>query len=134
VGIAEICIVILVLMIGLPILFRLLKALGPLFAVIIGLALAVGLVVLAVNLIGSLISGAFNLLFGPLGLLLAGGAVTLLLYRRWQSRQLNPGGVVTLDDKRKRTGSSTRLEIGDDGEIVTLDELMDEDGEKKKRG
>ncbi len=133
-GLAEICIVIFVLIIGLPVLFRLLKALGPLFAVIVGLVLAVGLVVLAVNLIGSLISGAFNLLLGPLGLLLVGGALTFFLYQRWQKRQLPPDGVVTVSEKPKRRIEQP-LEIGDDGEIVTLDELLDDDAiPKKKRG
>ena len=133
-GIAEICIVLIVLIVGLPILFRLLKALGPIIAILVAVAVAIGVVALAFNLIGSLIGLAADLLIGPLGLLLVGGGVAFFLYRRWQQRQLSPNGVVTLDEKRKRSGSSTRLEIGDDGEIVTLDELLDEDGEKKKRG
>lgn len=131
--IPEFCVVILVLVIGLPILFRLLKALGPIVAILIGIALAVGVVVLAANLVGLLIETSVELLFGPVGIALVVGGLAYAGYRRWQRSQLPPG-VVASDEKRKRTGSSTRLEVGDDGEIVTLDELLDEDGgEKKKR-
>jgi hypothetical protein len=134
VGILEICIVIMVLIIGLPLLFRILKGLGPIIAVLIAVAVAVGVVALAFNLIGALISTGFELLFGPLGLLLLGGGLAFFLYRRWQQRQLAPG-VVTLDEKKKRTSGTKRLDIGDDGEIVTLDELLDDDdAPKQKRG
>ena len=129
-GVAEICIVIFVLIIGLPILFRLLKALGPVIAVLVGIAIAIGIVVLAVNLVGSMISGAFNLLLGPLGVLILGGAAAYFGYRQWQKRQ-GDRTVIFTDEKPKR--AANRIEIGDDGEIVTLDELLDEGEEKKKR-
>jgi hypothetical protein len=131
VGIAEICIIILVVLIGLPILFRLLKALGPVIAVLVGIAVAIGLVVLAANLVGAMVSGAFELLFGPLGLLLVGGVAAFIGYRQWQKRQAERTVVFT-DEKPKRAAS--RIEVGDDGEIVTLAELLDEGEEKKKRG
>ena len=130
-GVAEICIVIFVLIIGLPILFRLLKALGPVIAVLVGIAIAIGIVVLAVNLVGSMISGAFNLLLGPLGVLILGGAAAYFGYRQWQKRQADRT-VIFGDEKSKR--ATSQIEIGDDGEIVTLDELLDEGEEKKKRG
>ncbi|MBL8145526.1 MAG: hypothetical protein JNL34_04000 [Anaerolineae bacterium] len=135
-GVLEICIVIFVLIIGLPLLFRLLKSLGPLIAVLIGLAIVLGVVWLAVNLVGSVVSTAVNLLFGPLGLLLIGGAAAYIAYQQWQKRQIGrPGGArhdtYTWDEKPKR--DKPPIEIGDDGEIVTLDELLDEEQEKKKR-
>ena len=136
----EVCVGILVLLIGLPLLFKLLgaiiRALGPLIAVVFVVAVVLGVVWLAVNLVGSVISTAINLLFGPLGLLLIGGAVAYIAYQQWQKRQIGrPGGVrhdtYIWDEKPKRDRPS--IEIGDDGEIITLDELMDEEQEKKKR-
>ena len=137
----EVCVGILVLLIALPLLFKLLGALlrvlGPLIGIAIVVAVVVGVVALAVNLVGSVVNSAVNVLFGPLGLLLIGGAVAYIAYRQWQKRQIGrPGGArrdtYTWDEKPKR--GKPPIEIGDDGEIVTLDELMDEEPEKKKRG
>lgn len=135
----EFCVGLLVLLIAVPFLFKLLgatlRALGPLIAVIVGVVVVVGVVALAVNLVGSLVNFAVTQLIGPLGLLLLGGAAVWFGYREWQKRQIgrSGGGSTHVWDAKPKRGS-THLEIGDDGEIVTLDELMSEDEpEKKKR-
>lgn len=137
----ELCIVGMVLLIALSMLPRLLKALGPLIATIIGVGLAVGVVWLAYNLVRMMIEGAAGLLFGPIGLLVMGLLVAYFGYRQFQKRQYRASdlgdssgqGVHTWDAKPKR--GQPPIEIGDDGEIVTLDELMDENKpDKKKRG
>jgi len=133
----EVCVGILVLLIAVPMLFKLLGAmfrvLGPLIAVAIAVAIVLGVVVLAVNLVGSVISTAVNLLFGPLGLLLVGGTAAYFGYQWWKKRQYPsvPHSTRVWDAKPKRGEPS--IEIGDDGEIVTLDELMDDEPEKRKR-
>lgn len=133
----SICVTLAVLLVAGPLVFKLLGAilrgLGPLIAIAVGLAIALGVVWLAVNMVGSVISTAFNLLFGPLGLLILGGAAAYFGYRQWKKRQYGPAGrgVHTWDAKPKRNAPT--IEIGDDGEIVTLDELLDEDAPKKKR-
>lgn len=136
----EFCVGLLVLLIAVPFLFKLLgailRALGPLIAVLLGISLVLGIVWLAFNLVRSVVEGAAGLLFGPLGLLLLGGVAAWFGYREWQKRQIGrsrSSSTHVWDAKPKR--GSTHLEIGDDGEIVTLEELMDEDEpEKKKRG
>lgn len=132
----EVCVTIAILLIAGPLLLKLfgsiLRGLGPLIAILIGLAVVVGGVALTFTIVRSLIEGAASLIFGPVGLLLLLTGGGYLAYREWNKRQ-TINGVVRAPEKRKRSGS--RLEIGDDGEIVTLDELMDdEDTPKRKRG
>jgi hypothetical protein len=137
-GIAEICVVGFLLIVGLPILFKLLgailRALGPLIMLLVAGAIVLGLASLVFGVVSSLISGAVDFATGPVGLLLLLGGGGFLAYREWQKRQGNAPdqGRVYRPEKRKR--DSARLEIGDDGEIVTLDELLDdEDVPKRKR-
>jgi hypothetical protein len=134
----EVCITLGAILILGPIVLRLLgsilRALGPLIMLLVAGAIVLGLASLVFGVVSSLISGAVDFATGPVGLLLLLGGGGFLAYREWQKRQGNAPdqGRVYRPEKRKR--DSARLEIGDDGEIVTLDELLDdEDVPKRKR-
>lgn len=135
----EVCIAILALMILGPIFLKLLKglfrALGPLLVLLIAGAIALGFVTLVFNLVTSLISGAVDFATGPVGLLLILGG-GYLGYREFRKRQQSPPDQRRVYHPEKRKRDSSRLELGDDGEIVTLDELLDDDEDlpKQKRG
>lgn len=134
----EICFAIFALMILGPIFFRLLKGLfqvfGQLVAVLIAVVIVLGIIGLVFNLISSLVSGVVNFATGPVGLLLIFGGGGYLVYREWRKRQPGPSEQRRVYHPEKRKRDSSRLELGDDGEIVTLDELLDEgETEKKKK-
>lgn len=134
----DVCVTIIAVLILGPIVLRLLGAilrgLGPLLKLAVAAVIVLGIASLAFGLVKSVISGVANLIFGPLGLLLIGGTAVYLAYREWQKRNPAPlsGGDVVAGEKPKR--SASRIGLGDDGEIVTLDELLGDEPEKRKRG
>jgi hypothetical protein len=137
----DICIGLFLLFVVLPVVLKLLgailRALGPLIMLLVAGAIVLGLASLVFGVMSSLITGAFEFATGPVGLLLLLGGGGFLAYREWNKRQgtrrpTTETTEVYTSEKRKR--GSSRLEIGDDGEIVTLDELLDdEDMPKRKR-
>jgi hypothetical protein len=137
----ELCIGLLVLIFFVPLAFKLLgavmRALGPLIMLLVAGAIVLGLASLVFGVMSSLITGAFEFATGPVGLLLLLGGGGFLAYREWNKRQGTrrpPTETTEVYTGEKRKRGSSRLEIGDDGEIVTLDELLDdEDMPKRKR-
>ncbi len=134
----DVCVTILAVLILGPIALRLLGAilrgLGPLLKLAVAAVIVLGIASVVFGLVKSILSGVVNLIFGPLGLLLLGGAAVYLGYREWQKRSPAPLGSDDMVDADKPKRDASRFDVGDDGEIVTLDELLGDEPEKRKRG